>query len=1179
MLKNLKMKVENLATKIRTVIALLVLMTWCSINMSAQQVRLSFKEATLKTVLKEMTKQTGYNFVYSEELINSNKLITLTLNTNAEPIEALLNKVFSGLSISYQIKGKQIALSPIVENSSQSEKKISIKGTIKDEAGVPLSGAYIYVKNNKTLMAYTDLNGNFSIQISEKYVNNAVFVCSYIGMKQFELPVDGRGIVHITMKTDERLLEDVVVTGYQTISKERATGSFDIINKKQLDKPVSSPSTFIIGTTAGVQAKIADDGSASFEIRGKSTLNATTSTPLVVVDGFPTEGGFSSVNPNDVESITILKDAASASIWGARAGNGVIVIKTKKPTKGSLNVTFNTFIKSREKLDLSYVDPVASSADEIEYEQYMFGKYGAILGGGQVTQTDMVQKKYSLVHLLINEARLGKISTTERDAKLEELRNIDYKDDLYKYVLRNPFSVQSNLSISGGTEKINFLTSLMYEDNKSYYVGTDNNRYLINSRVSANIAKWLTFDVATNFQYGLETNNGMTLTEIKRLSPYERLVNPDGTYAKIVYGYYQPTLDRISVNAPYKDWYYNPLEDSRNRDFTTKLFNVNIRPSLTFNIIEGLSFNTTLQYEIYNTYNRNLYYEGNYVIKDLINFNTQYTNGVYGKMSYPKGQILDRSSVERNGYTFRNQLNFVRSFKKHDINFVAGTEIRSRTSDGSNYARVYGYNDETLVSSGFPNGLGGTGDNMLYNIFGSSIKITNYTNSFSSSTDRFFSMYGNAAYTYNGKYTLSASARTDASNFISDDPNYRYAIFWSAGAAWNITDEDFMKEYKFIDRLRFRATFGYNGNVETSTSFKPLISLSSVVDPYKNELTASISSYGNPTLRWERISCLDLGLDYSFLKGKIAGKIEYYDKYSKDLIASITIPSLNGSSTQKFNNAELLNRGFEVEAGTNLNIINKDISWFGKLTYAYNFNRIEKLKVYDHRAETFITVPQYKEGTNTSTVYGWKYLGLNEAGVPCVEGVGGKATPMNTYFDNTSDARGSFKALGLLNAPHNLGFVTGFKIYDFDISMTVTGKFGYLFKRGTFAYSTMGTTATSKMRMHKDIRKLLDGDPSVPPLYPNSNSSNNQFYYDQFYQRFMEDRYFNANHIRFQELNIAYNLPSKLLKKLGFKSSSIYGQINNIGVIAANPFGDDPEYPLGELKPSRTFILGLKFNL
>ena len=458
MLKNLKMKVENLATKIRTVIALLVLMTWCSINMSAQQVRLSFKEATLKTVLKEMTKQTGYNFVYSEELINSNKQITLTLNTNAEPIEALLNKVFSGLSISYQIKGRQIALSPIVENSSQSEKKISIKGTIKDEAGVPLSGAYIYVKSNKSLMAYTDLNGNFSIQIPEKYVNNAVFVCSYIGMKQFELPVDGRGFVHITMKTDERLLEDVVVTGYQTISKERATGSFDIINKKQLDKPVSSPSTFIIGTTAGVQAKIADDGSASFEIRGKSTLNATTSTPLVVVDGFPTEGGFSSVNPNDVESITILKDAASASIWGARAGNGVIVIKTKKPIKGSLNVTFNTFIKSREKLDLSYVDPVASSADEIEYEQYMFGKYGAILGGGQVTQTDMVQKKYSLVHLLINEARLGKISTAERDAKLEELSNIDYKDDLYKYVLRNPFSVQSNLSISGGTEKINFLT-------------------------------------------------------------------------------------------------------------------------------------------------------------------------------------------------------------------------------------------------------------------------------------------------------------------------------------------------------------------------------------------------------------------------------------------------------------------------------------------------------------------------------------------------------------------------------------------------------------------------------------------------------------------------------------------------------------------------------------------------
>ncbi len=1173
------MKVEFLAKHFRTTLCFIALFVLCSATVSAQQVKLNFEKTPLKSVLKEITKQTGYNFVYSDELINTEKLITLNISTSIEPIEILLKKVFEGISVSFQIKGKQIAISPLNQVEKKAEKNITITGTIKDDAGLPLPGAYVYTKSKVTGIATADASGNFTLQMPENLATKEIFVFSFFGMKSVEIPFDGRINYNIVMTPDNRLLDEIVVTGYQSISRERATGSFDIINKKLLEKPVSSPSTFIIGTTAGVQAKVADDGSASFEIRGKSTLNATTSSPLVVVDGFPTEGGFASVNPNDVESVTILKDAAAASIWGARAGNGVIVITTKKASRGAINVTFNTFLKSREKLNLAYVDPVASSSDEIEYEMFMFGKYGAILGGGQITQVDMVQKKYSMVHTLLNEARLGKITASERDAKIDELRSIDYKDDVYKYILRNPFSLQSNLSVSGGTEKIDFLTSLMYENNKSYYNGTGNSRYMINSRINANIYKWLTFEVGTNFLYSTEDNSGVTLAEIKRLSPYERLVNPDGSYAKVIFGYYQPSLDKISGNAPYKNWYYNPLEDSRNRVFTTDLFNIIVRPGFTFKIIEGLSFNTSLQYEIYKTSSRNLYKEGNYTVKDLINFNTQYTAGVFGKMSYPKGQLLDRSSSDRTGYTFRNQLNFVKNYGKHDFNLVAGSEIRSRTVEGTTFPRVYGFNEETLVSSGFPNGLGGTGDNMLYNIFGSSIKITNYTNSFSSRTDRFFSLYGNGAYTYKGKYTLSASARTDASNFITDDPKYRYAIFWSAGFLWNMSDEFFIKNLTFIDRLRFRATFGYNGNVDTSTSFKPLISLSPVVDQFLNELSATIASYGNPTLRWERISTLDIGFDYSLLKGKLAGKIEYYDKYSKDLIASITIPSLNGTSTQKFNNAELMNRGFEFEAGTNLNILSDKIVWSGKLTYAYNFNRIEKLKIYDHRAETFITNPQYKEGTNTSTVYGWKYLGLNEAGVPCVEGVGGKATPMNTYFDNASDARGSFKPLGLLNAPHNLGLVTGFNIYGFDLSLTVIGKFGHIYRRNTFAYSTMGTTATSKMRMHKDIRKLLDGDPSVPPLYPNSSASNNQFYYDQFYQRYMEDRYFNASYLNFQEFNIAYNIPGFVLKKIGFKTASVYGQISNIGMITANPFGDDPEYPLGEQKPSRTYILGIKFNL
>ena len=283
-------------------------------------------------------------------------------------------------------------------------------------------------------------------------------------------------------------------------------------------------------------------------------------------------------------------------------------------------------------------------------------------------------------------------------------------------------------------------------------------------------------------------------------------------------------------------------------------------------------------------------------MRQLINTTSSW-NQETGKVTpnLPKGGIKDQSKTEIRAYNWRNQLNFVRTFAdRHDVNVIAGMEVSDRVRESTTYARTYGYNDETLSVGVFPNGPTGT-----KNWMGNSNGTFGYTNSYSYSTDRYFSLYANAAYTFDEKYTVSGSVRTDASNLITDDPKYRYSPFWSLGLGWQIGKENFMAGIDWLDRLNIRATYGYNGNVDKSTSFRPLISVNATQNTYTHDFTASISSYGNPSLRWEKTGTWDLGIDYSVLAGKLYGKIDVYNKLGKDLIASMTIPSVNGTSSQK----------------------------------------------------------------------------------------------------------------------------------------------------------------------------------------------------------------------------------------------------------------------------------------
>lgn len=456
-----------------------------------------------------------------------------------------------------------------------------------------------------------------------------------------------------------------------------------------------------------------------------------------------------------------------------------------------------------------------------------------------------------------------------------------------------------------------------------------------------------------------------------------------------------------------------------------------------------------------------------------------------------------------------------------------------------------------------------------------------YTNSYTYTTDRYFSLYANAAYTLDEKYTLSGSVRTDASNLITDDPKYRYAPFWSVGASWQISKEAFMQDIDWIDRLTVRATYGYNGNVDKSTSFRPLISVNSTQNTYTHDFTASIQSFGNPDLRWERTGTWDFGIDYSFLGGKLAGKIDVYSKLGKDLMASMSIPSVNGTSSQSLNAAKMTNRGIELEVGTQLPVYEDKIVWTGNLNFSYNKNKIQELYKATYEAYELYGggTRAYVEGYDANTLWVFEYAGIENRGTeenpdwqPVVKGENGETFDFTGW--TTGNGLNYLKNAGTKVAPYAFGFSNSFKIYNFDLSFLITGKFGHKFMRTGFNYPSMSGGSALPNKYYSEV---VNSDPMDMVPIPFDKSEPRYYFWDRFYP-YLDYLVESAAHIRLQEVNLTYNMPKHWMQRIGINQCSVYVQGNNLCTWLKNKYKEDPEHPLGTTPLQATYTFGLRFD-
>ncbi len=1171
-----------------TCIVLLISLVQVSASTFAQKINLNRSNITLQQLFQEIKSQTGYDFLYEPNELKVAKRVHI--HANNTDLKVLLDNVFADQPLTYAIDQNTIVVrkkeASILDKIVFLFKSITVKGVVIDETGGPLPGATVKVKNG-TKTVITNSNGQFELSGIEE---NTIVVVSFIGYKSQEVNVGKGQSLNIKLEQEASSLNQVMVTGYQKISKERATGSFTQIGRETLDRrPVSNLSTALQGTVAGMQAKENADGSVDFLIRGNTTLYADRK-PLIVVDGFPVSSSdFSDINPNDVESVTVLKDAAAASIWGARAANGVVVVVTKR-AKGDqkLKIDANVFSRISNRIDLDQVLTQANSADHVAFERMAFENNWVPSTSYAGVFAD-INKSLTLAQEQLYANKAGKINTQVMNAELDRLSKINNRSQIQDLLLRKAILNQFNVNLQSGTERSKTYVSLMYENNKTGFIKSGYDRVNLNFNNDYKISNRINFNIGANLQYRDQESSGATMGEIQQLSPYELLLNPDGSFGTNLNVYNREQLSLIpSDKFSYADWSYNLLREVNGRSLKTENLNARIQAGLNVKIIDGLTFDTKIQYERAKTDYNDYYDENTFFVRGLINKVTDYNSvtKTVGKAYIPKGGILkgrefirpndnkyDINNIDLNSYLFRNQFNYDKNIgTKHSISVIAGMEMAQYTTNQRTNPYAYGYFSDKLQATTPPYGYGSSVD-QLPNFQGGNFVIPGGETVFEWGRTKYVSFYSNASYTYDNKYTLTGSVRSDASNFITDDPKLRWSPLWSVGAKWNMKNESFMDNLDAVNRLDLRLTYGKNGNVDGSTSTKALLNIGSSLNASTGTITGTVADNGNPFLQWEKTTSTNFGVDFALLNNKLFGSIDLYNKQGEGIIGTVALAAATGTTSQKFNNAGITNRGIEVSLGTTVEIPNTPINYTTSLNYAYNYNNISSL--YNPSLLTIDLIKgSFVEGRPVNPIYSFTYMGMTN-GVPYVQGPNGT---LQSFNDVSLYTRGLglpyLNYEGTATPPHTLGWVNNFKVYNFNLTAVLVGKMGGVYRNPGFSYWTQ--VGTGKSSVNKYVSDVFAGNPNIPG-FPKANETNS-YLWDR-YAPALSSMIESSSYVELKELTLEYRLPTKLAKAIQVNNVKVFAQARDLGMIwQANSKGYNPDWLPGTFRPVESYTFGVNLQ-
>ena len=840
-------------TKMKTLLLLGVLLFGFTVSAQSQKVSLDFKNERVEKVLASIKSQTGMSLVFSDQLVDVNRKVTMQLKDVT--LKEALTRLLSGINLTFEIRNNKIYFIEKKAVSQPGSRKKRVTGVVKDVMGEPLIGANVVEKGRSTNGVITDFNGKFTLEVDE----SASLVVSYIGYLAQDIPTKGKGDFHIILKEDTNTLDEVVVTGYGDFKKATYTGSASVLTTEKLEAlPVVSVGQMIESNIPGISVVAGTSSQpgakTTLRVRGVASMNASTE-PLYVLDGVPipsydlsnftsmSEAGgmgfIETLNPADIESITVLKDAASASLYGAKGANGVVLITTKKGKEGKLRVNMAA---KYGITDFAYT-------------------YRPLMGG---------EERRKLIHEGLVNFQLDK-GVSEQEAQQYADANIDQYakrlpqgySDWESALFKTGYQQDYNLSASAGNQNSSFIGSLGYTKQTGVSLNSEMERFT--GRVDAsNKYKKVEFGMNASLSWTKNVHlpegkfYGSAIYASKvNLTPSTPIYNEDGTYAS---GYRENNG-------------YNPILEAEVNDYYARTVRAMGTAKIAYNVWDNLKVSSvfTVDYSL---------------TKD---FFFQSPDGRDGATYQGRGRM---QMTDRIRYTSQNNLTYSKTFGKHSVSAVTAFEVMKYDYEDL-YAAKKTYGQDINTS------LGNAADPI-----DADQKLQE---------DALMSYVASVNYSYDDKYYASFSFRRDGSSRLS--PDTRWGNFWSLSASWRLSQERFMQPLKSVlSDLKLRASYGVNGNLPSS--YYGYQSTYTTGAFYSGKPSPWESTLGNEELTWEKNYALNLGLDIG-LFSRVNVSLDWYTRTTKDLLMSKQLNSISGFSSLLTNVGQMRNTGVELEVRSN----------------------------------------------------------------------------------------------------------------------------------------------------------------------------------------------------------------------------------------------------------------------
>jgi len=1154
-----------------TTLLVIILLHISMASFAQKGITLDEKKSPLIKIFKKISAQTGIDFLVTNNMLTDAYPVTIKV-TNAQLPDVLI-RVFKGQPLTYIIRKdavvvqrKQAPPATTTTPLSQPLPRKEVKGKVVNESGQPMPGVSITFQDTG-IQAITDANGNFVIQ---EIPEDGFLVFSYIGYAKQTVAVNNVSEFMITLVAEVSKLKGVTIvsTGYQNIDKARATGSFA---KPDMEVFKSRTGTMDIasrleGLVPGLAIKkglnsILDENpnipngktAQKATIRGESSISLSTD-PLYVVDGVPITG-INQFNPDDIEDITVLKDAAATAIWGARATNGVIVITTKKALKGGrLNISYSGFLNFEGKPDLKYLKTM-NSAQYIQTAKEIFNPvqfpYQSLSYGVIAPHEQILYDKYS-----------GKITAAQADRSLDSLASISNLGQIRDLWYQNAMTQNHTLSVSGGSNLYSFYTSAAYTSSRPSAIGQGEKSYRIMFNQEYNPTERLKLTLSTTLGTSAAKQNDSRNVSSTFL-PYQLFQNANGDNISMAY------LQGLSpaVRSDYEQRSrigldYSPLDEINYKQINTSNTHINLAGSVQLKLFKGLSFNGNYGIQESPGNRKDYTDHNNYRLRmNLVGLTVAPAPSSVPVYYLPTdGGTYVESNFEERNWTVRNQLVYSTPLRagKDQLNLQIGQEAREQFARNSS-TTFLGYDQQmmtyftpTVTNVYIPNTV--TGGNFI---------AGGRNTTFYEIKNRFTSYFALLNYSFNERYNLDGSWRVDHSALFGSDKSAQNKPAWSLGGKWNIKKENFLKAADWLNELSVRATYGITGNspyAGSGTQWDILTTPYFYNPPLAGNYLGLLPK--NDRLSWEATATTNFGIDFSILKSRLGGSIDIYNKNTTDLLGEVNVNPLTGFSRTQGNIGKLSNKGIELSLRS-LNIQTKNFSWSSSFNFAYNKNMLVSYSQVDPRANNVYSRlgnSSYLVGYRLQPMFSYAYAGLNAQGNPMIKLANGSinSTP-------GVETVGDLVYSGTTSPPYSGGLSNMFTYKAFSLGANMIFNLGHVMRADvnqTYTGRITASTSSFDGNLTTDFlnRWKKPGDEkftNIPSYMPGFDSyfTRNVTYYTNG-----DINVVSASYAKIRDINLTFKLPDNLLRKLKVKSASFAIQATNFLVWTANKKGIDPEY-------------------